>query len=337
MAASVFIIPVISYAESDSEKLKELREEIADKKKELEAGKDKEADLFKELGDLEMAISENEDKLVVLEKELKEAEEKVETQTDNLNSRLRNMYKSGSVGFIDVLFDSSSFSEFLTNLDMVEMIHSSDQELLKDLEEAHQAVETKKNEVETMQAELKESKAVVEAEKAEIAASNEKTAAMLDDLEADADALYDKIKKEASTSSNSTYEGSGEMAWPAPGYICITSYYGGRKDPITGKASGHGGMDIASDPGNPIVAGESGRVITAAYHYSYGNYVVIDHGGGVTTWYAHCSKLLVSYGQQVSRGQQIAKIGSTGRSTGPHLHFEVRINGGRVDPYNYIM
>ena len=126
------------------------------------------------------------------------------------------------------------------------------------------------------------------------------------------------------------------MAWPAPQYTRISSYFAGRIDPITGKKSNHGGLDLAAPGGSPILAANSGTVIIAGYHYSYGNYVVIDHGGGVSTLYGHSSKLLVSRGQKVSRGQQIAKVGTTGRSTGNHLHFEVRINGQRVDPLPYI-
>ena len=182
---------------------------------------------------------------------------------------------------------------------------------------------------------MEENKAVIAEKKAAIAADAEETQKELNKLEADAQALTATIRDQGSSSSNSTYLG-GEMAWPAPSYTRISSYFAGRIDPITGKKSNHGGLDLASPYGSPILAANSGKVIIAGYHYSYGNYVVIDHGGGVSTLYGHSSKLLVSRGQSVSRGQQIAKVGSTGRSTGNHLHFEVRINGTRVDPLPYI-
>lgn len=329
--------------------LSEIREEIKQKEAELEKGKEEEKSLASqvvaletELSNLDAAIAEGEAQLVVLEEELVAAQEKVETQTTNLNSRLRNMYKSGNIGFLDVLLDSGSFSEFLTNLDLVKRIYSSDQSVLADLEAAHEEVETKKQEVETLQAELEtsrtvteEKKGVVEAKKAEIAESNEATQDMLDDLEAEAAVIAAKIQNVSSSSSTSQYTG-GQMAWPAPNCPIITSPFGYR----TGTYSGmHYGIDLAGSGcyGTPIVAANPGTVIISGWsNGGYGNYVVVDHGGGVVTLYAHASSLAVSVGQSVSRGQTLAYIGSTGYSTGPHLHFEVQIDGVRYDPYSYI-
>ena len=220
--------------------LSELREQISEKQSELEKGQEQEKSLSKKLNELEQAIGENEEKLTTLEAELKEAQEKVETQTENLNSRLRNMYKNGSVGFLDVLMDSSSFSEFLTNLDMVKIIYSSDKDVLNDLQEAHDQVEEKKEEVETLQAELEESRAVVSEEKESIAASNEETEKMLDELQADADKLTAELQQQAGSSGSSKYTG-GTMAWPVPsvGTSNITSLYGYRIHPIFGVGHGH--------------------------------------------------------------------------------------------------
>lgn len=331
--------------------LSEIREEIKQKQAELDAGEEEEESLASqvvaletELNNLQAAIAEGEAQLVVLEEELAEAQKKVETQTTNLNSRLRNMYKSGSIGFLDVLLDSGSFSEFLTNFDLVKKIYSSDQSVLNELEAAHDEVEKKKQEMETLQAELEASKAVteeqkqqVEAKKEEIAASNEETEKMIAELQADADALTSQIRDSGSSSSNSTYLG-GTMAWPAPYATYVTSAFGYRSDPLGGYTSFHTGIDLAKSgcAGTPIVAANDGTVILAYYNGGYGNCVVIDHGGGVTTLYGHASSLAVSYGQSVTRGQTIAYVGSTGRSTGPHLHFEVRIDGAYQDPYPYI-
>ena len=222
------------------------------------------------------------------------------------------------------------------------MIYESDRDVLNELEDAYDEIDKRKSEIEAAKTDAEEQKAALEADQAEIAekkaaiaADAEETQKELDKLEADAQALTATIRNQGSSSSNSTYLG-GEMAWPAPQYTRISSYFAGRIDPITGKKSNHGGLDLAAPGGSPILAANSGTVIIAGYHYSYGNYVVIDHGGGVSTLYGHSSKLLVSRGQKVSRGQQIAKVGTTGRSTGNHLHFEVRINGQRVDPLPYI-
>ena len=156
----------------------------------------------------------------------------------------------------------------------------------------------------------------------------------LERLEADARALTSTINK--GSSSGTKYTG-GVMVWPAPQYTRISSEFGGRTHPVSGEYKYHSGMDLAAPGGSPILAAASGKVIIAGNTGNgYGNYVVIDHGGGITTLYGHCSKLLVKKGQSVSRGQQIAKVGSTGLSTGNHLHFEVRVKGACVNPRKYI-
>ena len=338
IALALVLALCIGTVSANAATLSELREQISEKQSELEKGQEQEKSLSKKLNELEQAIGENEEKLTTLEAELKEAQEKVETQTENLNSRLRNMYKNGSVGFLDVLMDSSSFSEFLTNLDMVKIIYSSDKDVLNDLQEAHDQVEEKKEEVETLQAELEESRAVVSEEKESIAASNEETEKMLDELQADADKLTAELQQQAGSSGSSKYTG-GTMAWPVPsvGTSNITSLYGYRIHPIIGVGHGHSGVDIGASYGSSVVAANAGTVIYAGWYGGYGNCVMIDHGGGIVTLYGHNSAFNVSVGQSVSRGQTIAFIGSTGNSTGPHCHFEVRINGSTTDPLDYIL
>lgn len=344
--------------------LSQIRNNIKNKQQELNESKAKEKSLGdqvnsleqqinskqSDIDELEASISEAQAKLETLEEELAAAEEKVNTQNENLNARLRNMYKNGSVGFIDVLMDSGSFSEFLNNLSLVEKVYTSDQDVLEELQKAYDEIDAKKKEIETLQAELSESKATmeeqkssleadkasVEKKKSEIAADSAETQRELDKLEADAQALTSSIRNSGSSSSSSKYNG-GIMAWPVPSCHTISSGYGGRIHPTTGKYKFHGGLDIPGSYGSAIVAANSGKVIWAGNRGdSYGNYVIIDHGGGVSTLYGHSSKVLVSSGQSVSRGQRIANVGSTGRSTGPHCHFEVRINGSRVNPNPYV-
>lgn len=344
--------------------LSQIRNNIKNKQQELNESKAKEKSLGdqvnsleqqinskqSDIDELEASISEAQAKLETLEEELAAAEEKVNTQNENLNARLRNMYKNGSVGFIDVLMDSGSFSEFLNNLSLVEKVYTSDQDVLEELQKAYDEIDAKKKEIETLQAELSESKATmeeqkssleadkasVEKKKSEIAADSAETQRELDKLEADAQALTSSIRNSGSSSSSSKYNG-GIMAWPVPSCHTVSSGYGGRIHPTTGKYKFHGGLDIPGSYGSAIVAANSGKVIWAGNRGdSYGNYVIIDHGGGVSTLYGHSSKVLVSIGQSVSRGQRIANVGSTGRSTGPHCHFEVRINGSRVNPTPYV-
>lgn len=344
--------------------LSQIRNNIKNKQQELNESRAKEKSLGdqvnsleqqinskqSDIDELEASISEAQAKLETLEEELAVAEEKVNTQNENLNARLRNMYKNGSVGFIDVLMDSGSFSEFLNNLSLVEKVYTSDQDVLEELQKAYDEIDAKKKEIETLQAELSESKATmeeqkssleadkasVEKKKSEIAADSAETQRELDKLEADAQALTSSIRNSGSSSSSSKYNG-GIMAWPVPSCHTVSSGYGGRIHPTTGKYKFHGGLDIPGSYGSAIVAANSGKVIWAGNRGdSYGNYVIIDHGGGVSTLYGHSSKVLVSTGQSVSRGQRIANVGSTGRSTGPHCHFEVRINGSRVNPTPYV-
>lgn len=348
---------------ASAKSLSTIKNEIKDKQAELDSGQKKEKSLSSQVNSLEekinelkASISENEKKLEKLKSDLKKAEKKVDTQNEDLSARLRNMYKNGSIGFVDVLMESGSFTEFLTNLDMVERIYEGDKEVLDELQKAYDEIDAKKKKVETLQAELKDSKEVaetemktVEKEKAKIAASNEETEKMLDELNDEADAITAKIKAEeearkaaaaknsggsGSSGSSSGSSGGGRLSWPCNG--TITSEQGWRIHPIFGYRKYHSGMDIGVAYGTPIKAAASGTVIMASWYGGYGYCVIIDHGNGLSTLYGHNSSLHVSYGQKVSRGQTIASAGSTGNSTGPHCHFEVRVNGTVTNPRNYL-
>lgn len=333
--------------------LSEIEKEIKQKESELEEGKSKEEHLSTKLNELEQMIieldgeiAESEVELKKLKKEVKEAQEKVDRQNEELGGRLRIMYKNGSVGFLDVLMNSGSFSEFLTNIDLVEKIYASDSDVLEQLQDAHDKLEKKKKKVEKLRSALKSSKATAEKEreqiaarKAEIAKDNNETARMLDDLEAEAGAVSADLSSKSSsgTISNSTsskYTG-GKLLWPTPGYTTITSGYGWRMCPFHGREF-HGAIDIAANGGSRIVASASGKVISSGYNGGFGYSVQIDHGGGLVTMYNHCSALNVSYGQNVSKGQTIAKVGSTGSSTGNHVDYRVFKNGSTVNPLHYL-
>ncbi|MDO4177243.1 MAG: peptidoglycan DD-metalloendopeptidase family protein [Bacillota bacterium] len=330
--------------------LEDLQDEIEKKQEELDKGIKKEQDYTEQINDLEKKIYQLNDQIAVaekeldkLEKELEEAQKKVDKQNEELGGRLRNMYKNGSVGFMDVLMNSNSFSEFLTNLDLVEKIYASDKSVLEELQAAHDEIEKKKNKVEKLTKELNESRALakdemanVEAAKKEIAQDNEKNAQMLDDLEAQAQAEAASLSNNGSVSnsSTSTYSG-GVFAWPSATSRTISSDYGWRICPFHGKEF-HGAIDIAAGYGTAILASASGTVISAGWNGGFGYSIKIDHGGGLVTMYNHCSTLLVSSGQKVSRGQTIAKVGSTGSSTGPHIDYRVFKDGSTVNPHNYL-
>ncbi len=256
------------------------------------------------------------------------------------------MYKNGTAGYMEVLLKAENLIDALTRMDMIQLIVQSDVDLLKSINDQKMQVENLKTEQETERLELtavinnlnsKQNEVMVASRSKERYMSSLKNNLKeMQRQEAAMDAQSAQIEKDILAAQRAVEYAGGAMAWPVPGNYRITSNFGGRADPITGVWSNHGGTDIAAPNGTAIVSANAGVVIFAGWHYSYGNYVIVDHGGGIATLYGHCSKLLVSKGRAVSRGEKIALIGSTGYSTGNHLHFEVRINGVRTQPMNYL-
>ena len=211
-------------------------------------------------------------------------------------------------------------------------------------------VQEKQNVVKEQQSEVDSKQAIVESKRSDakaqlnaLTSSADKYQSSIDQYEKDIKALEAQIQQELSnkgSSGNGSLTGGGKLQWPLHYSGCyISSGMVGRTNPVTGRSETHGGIDICVSGGSygkAISAAASGTVITASYHYSYGNYVMIDHGNGLATLYAHCSSLAVGAGQSVSAGQTIAYVGDTGYVSGPHLHFEVRVNGSRVNPLNYV-
>ncbi|SNT16071.1 Septal ring factor EnvC, activator of murein hydrolases AmiA and AmiB [Anaerovirgula multivorans] len=299
-----------------------------------------------EVQKIQSDITSTQKKITDATNELVEAEDNIDDKQDVLGQRLRVMYKNGTVGYAEVLLNSRDFTELLTNLDMVKRIVDHDVELLKYLEEQKALIEDKKaqlenernrlvslrNNVEDKKKQLVVSRGQQQRLRQELEQDKVQLAKMLDQLNKEADALTDQLRK---LQSSGEYVG-GEMAWPVPGNTRISSPFGNRIHPILKVQRMHTGIDIPAPSGTPVVAATQGTVVSSATIGSYGRTIIIDHGGGVLTLYAHNSRLLVSVGDKVSRGQKIAEIGSTGASTGPHLHFEVRKDGKYVDPTPYV-
>ncbi len=310
---------------------------------ELEAQIDK---AEKDILALQRDINSTQKKIVDASEELEIAEENIDNKQDMLGQRIRVMYKNGSVGYAEVLLNSKDFSEFLTNLDMVKRIVNHDVDLLKYLEEQKALIEDKKAQLENERNKLVNLRKNVEDKKNQLSVSRGQQerlrkdlerdkvqlAQMLDQLEKEARALEGELRK---LQSGGQYVG-GQLRWPVPGYSRISSPFGNRIHPILKTKRFHSGIDIPAPTGTPIVAAGQGKVITAGTLGSYGRTVIIDHGGGIVTLYAHNSKLLVSVGDHVSGGQRVSLAGSTGMSTGPHLHFEVRKDAKYVDPIPYV-
>ena len=354
IAAVLFAGTALAPAAVSASELSDLNKEIKQKQQELKEGKkqvkemlDDIVDLEKDIDTLDGQIATASENLEVLTEELEKAKKKINRQDKNLNIRLRNMYKNGSVGFLDVLLNSGSLNDFLTNLDMVQRILKSDEKVLANLKEAHALIKKKKKEVEELQAELEEARQTAQYEKAEVTRqkreltkANNQTADDIGDLEAEREALEEKLaeqsrKGEISNSGTSKYKG-GVFLWPLPASSEVTSNYGWRDCPFHGREF-HAAIDIGGAPeGSAIVASAKGKVIHAGWYGGFGNSVIIDHGGGLTTQYNHCSSVNVSVGQKVNRGDTIAFLGSTGYSTGPHLDYRVYRDGSVISPWEYL-
>lgn len=292
-----------------------------------------------DIGDLNKQIEEKEE-------ELKKAQEKREKQEQAFYKRVQIMVESGPVSYLDVLVKSKSFSDFLINMEVVSQIAEYDSQLLEQLKEIEEKIQTLKTSLEEERNTVEEKLTECEKERATLnqkIAENESYIKKLESNITEYQKAYEKAKQEeeaawraaGSKMSNGQFVG-GEFGWPSDSTYTITSYYGVRIHPILKTRKGHAGLDIGAAHGTNVLASNSGTVIMASYNGGYGNCVMIDHGGGYVSLYAHNSALNVKVGQRVSRGDVIAKVGSTGLSTGPHIHFEIRINGATVDPLPYV-
>jgi murein DD-endopeptidase MepM/ murein hydrolase activator NlpD len=324
----------------ESEKqLKVIDNEIAKIKNDI-------ADTHNELKGLQLQIQETELHIARTEDELAFASMQIEEKKDQLARRLDAMYRNGNIAYAEVLFNSRDFSELMSNLDMVQLIVDYDVELLQFLDEQRTIVEDRKAELETSRRLLVELEQQEKNRQEFLLASRGTQERLAQDLQQNKAALkrqLDQLEKEAKDleqvllrlQSEGEYIG-GVMKWPVPGYTRISSPYGNRMHPILKTKRFHAGIDIPAPTGTNIIAASAGRVAFAGTQGGYGRTVIIDHGGGIMTLYAHNSQLLVSEGDQVTQGKVIAKAGSTGMSTGPHLHFEVRENGKYVDPMPWL-
>ena len=299
--------------------------------------------------ELNTKITELKTSISEIEGKLTEAQENYENQKKILEARLIAMYEAGETQYLDVFLQSRNMSEFLSNYFLITEIASYDMDLLEEVENKKRVIDTameklqkNKEELDTaLQTQLKTSK-ILENTKtlrenyvSKLSEEEKKIQAQIDDYTTQVNALNAEILQLALQGIDTQYIG-GVLAWPVPGYTRISSNYGMRYHPILHVNKLHTGVDIAAPMGANFVAANDGIVTKAGYNGAYGNMVIIDHGGGISTLYAHGSEILVTVGQTVKRNESILKVGSTGYSTGPHAHFEVRINGVVTNPIEYI-
>jgi len=348
-----------SYAAKASQKdLSNVNNEISNTQKKLNEGKSVEIKLNKDISSLENQINQTQNDINNLKgnidatqakinealAQLAQVEAEMAIQNQQLSSRLRIMYKNGGVGVLDVILGSDSISDFMTNMDMVQRIYESDKEVLKAMETQYAIIAAQKEYLVNLQAQLEidrqeeatkqnalqADKSQVAVKKSEVSQNNKALQEQINALYAEANRLTREIQ---SLQRGGNYSG-GIMSWPVQGRI--SSPFGYRTHPILKTRELHTGIDIAARSGTTVVAANKGTVIKSSWNNSYGNLLMIDHGGSIVTLYAHNSSLLVSVGDVVSKGQAVSKVGSTGMSTGPHLHFEVRVNGQYKNPMNWL-
>jgi murein DD-endopeptidase MepM/ murein hydrolase activator NlpD len=302
-----------------------------------------------ELAATEAKLRDTQQKLVNTQQELEAAQAQVENQQETLNIRIKAMYMTGPVDYIEVLLASSSFSDFLTRLDMVKRIIDSDKNLLADFREKKEIVEQKKAELEEQHRQIAEHKKNISRQKATIASRQADRKKLYDELEEqrkEYERQEDKLQEDAArlarmiqelqAKSKRAYMGTGVFRWPVPSSTNVTSDYGWRVHPIFKSRRFHEGIDIAAPTGSTVVAADDGVVIYTGWYGGYGNTIIIDHGDKISSRYSHLSKILVNDGEKVKKGDKIGLVGSTGWSTGPHLDFGVIKDGQHVNPWNWL-
>lgn len=365
-------------------KLNNINKDVKNVESKLGETKKEQKDIKSEIAQLDKQLAEANTKLnntkAELEKtnrdldeakeELSKAEAEMKEQNEALEERMRVMYKNGNVAYIEVLLDSTSFSDFMSRMDVIKRIMDYDNELLADLKIKKEEIETKKEKIEKEQQRIITLKNQLENKAKEVKTIQVSRQKYLNSVNGEIKAYEKEVrdlkndaaqakriiqaaiakqeaerKKQEEANKNNGNSGggsssnvkpSGRYSWPVPGYHRISSAYGWRIHPIRHTKSFHTGVDIPAPTGRALIAVGNGVVTYSGYLGGYGKVVMVDLGGGMSMLGAHNSSLLVSTGQKVSKGQTIAKIGSTGNSTGPHSHFEIRKNGDHISPLPYV-
>ena len=364
-------LEVLAVSQSQIDALEAERDELSAEREEMEAGI---AELEAEHADIMERKTALDERNELYRQEIELIEEQVELYTSlveqkklevdgalereneqlaNYRRHVRAMEENGSFTWLAIIFGSKSLGELLSNIDMVGEIMEADRRSYEQYAAAREESERVQAEYEEMLTELDAKQAELEAEKAELEAEIEEAEQLIveleEQLETDRAAYEEQLAKEQALESEiqsmiaelerqeaaNSIVSTGTYIWPLPGYS-PGSAYGWRIHPIWGDMRFHAGEDIGAPSGTPILAADSGiATVIPNNGNGYGNYIIINHGGGRTTLYAHMSAFAVSNGQSVTQGQTIGYVGSTGNSTGPHLHFEVRVNGATTDPKSY--
>lgn len=355
------IAPVLAATEKQ---VNDAKEKTQDAKDDYNEAVDVHDSILEEYNALDKQISSTEDEITELEEDIETTKNDISLKQQELDAaeaeydlyrgifltRARVMYENSNIVYIEILFGAEDFTDLLSKAEMISLLMEYDKGILTKLAETKQLIADAKADLEAYLLTQETNMASLETKKTELNTALASKQTLLDAAAKDVDkykmiyeaaeaaeqALINSNKSAFDYSSNPVNYSGGKFTWPVPGSHRVTSSYGYRIHPVYNTKKFHSGIDIGAGYGLDIVAAEAGVVTLAATNGGYGKCIVINHGSGITTLYGHCSTLLVSKGDSVSRGQVIAKVGSTGVSTGPHLHFEVRKNGATTDPMSWV-
>ena len=343
---------------------KQLQQEMEALKKKLNTTSQQQKVVASDMLKLDLEIDYYEKEMALSDKQIAIANTQIEDITDLLaqtevalaerleyfKGRLVSLYTTGDISILDVLFSANSFKEFLTNYDMIELVLQQDAQTLEQIKTDKKLIEENKLLLEQRLAGLQTLKKGQENSLASLNKLLTEKERLSEKLKSDVEYM-EKSHKELEQTSKEVEEiirkiqeenarkqmFSGIFHWPMPGYTTVSSDYGPRTHPVTGKVNSfHSGTDFPAPKGARIEAAAAGVVIHAGWLGAYGNAVIIDHGGGISTLYGHMSKITMKLNQEVKAGDKVGEVGTTGSSTGNHLHFEVRKNGAHVDPWAYL-
>ena len=339
---------IYTNAESTESKLKanqEKQEELDDKINNLNEKTEKIEEKIKSSNERIEKINKESEKL---KKEIKQLEEDITSNQESLGERLKVINNNYTLGYLKVILSSNSISDFLNNIYIVQEVVKQDKQMLNDLENNKNEIKDKKEildknkeEEKVIKDELVKDKENLDKDKIELKNLKEELVKEEEELEKKLQKIAAQKTAASSDSNNLVNSNSSSTvisngSWPVPGYSRVSSPFGYRIHPVLGIKKLHTGIDIPAPTGTPTVAVASGTVIYSGVQGSYGNTVMIQHDDGLVSLYAHNSSLVVKVGDKVKKGQVVSKIGSTGRSKGPHLHFEIRVNGTAQNPLNYL-
>ena len=347
--------------EEKKQELTNIQQQAEEAQRKAEQARSKERSISEQLRRIQGELDSAQDEFESINDQLENTEEqiqsntelatrltaKMQSQTKVLHRRIRDIYKNGQVNYVDVLFGAKDFNDFVSRMDILKRILAYDNALIQSTTADRQALEKAKAQLESDRLKIIDLRKQAAVKRDQVAGRRQERQGVLNAATYEremAERAYRELietSKQIETMIRRIQSGekniggsTGTMVWPAEGEI--TSPFGWRVHPIFGTQRLHTGIDIGADYGDATRAADGGVVIHSDWMGGYGNAVIIDHGNGISTLYAHNSQLLVSEGQTVAKGQTVARVGSTGYSTGPHLHFEVRQNGTPVNPLNFL-